>query len=293
MEIYKFRIKSGLMLIATTLISTGFFTGTVYAGDKDEQARLVFVDCDKGQDLQDVIWQYLDDKKPLEIIVKGTCGEGPDEAVLIERDNVRIEGDEDLGVDIGIGGYINAPLFVDGARNIEIDDNMKLLSLYIRSGEVSIEAEAVVTIENEVFIIRQSSLSIDTASDDDDGVITTGLVTVNGAITLEGHSLLSVQSNVFEGQIPDGQIYLNGMAFARLQSSMDLSHATVNDLVLEFDSHALLGEGLLPALDDEFSSITFVTCDQQSRAWGESPDGFFFNNVVDTRIGETCDSFIP
>jgi len=281
MESYIGQIKPGLMLAAVALIGSGLLGGSVYAGDKDEQARLVIVDCDKGQDLQEEIWRYLDDKRVLEIIVKGTCGEGDDE-VIIERDRVLFEGDED------VVGYINARVLVDGARNIEIGDNMRLSSLFVSFGEVSIEAEGNVTIDGDVFIVGQSSLTIDTALDDDDGLITAGLVTIHGPITIEGHSLLSVQSSVAEGQAPAGQVFLNGMLFARLQSSMDLSHATVNDIVLEFDSHALLGPGLLSA-----EGVTSVQCDQQSRAWEEDPTGFTFEAVKDTRIGETCDSHIP
>jgi len=283
MESYNGQIKPGLMLAAVALIGSGLFGGSVYAGDKDEQTREVMVDCDKGQNLQDVLLQYLDDKKPLEIIVKGTCGEG-NEVITIERDKVLLEGDEDDDED----AHINALLAVEQARNIEIGDNMRISSLFVDFGEVSIEAERSVTIDGDVFIVGQSSLTIDTASDDDDGLITTGLVTIGGPITIEGHSLLSVQSNVFEGQAPAGQVFLNGMVFARLQSSMDLSYATVNDIVLEFDSHALLGPGLLSA-----EGVTSVQCDQQSRAWEEFPTGFTFEAVKDTRIGETCDSHIP
>ena len=285
MESYNGLIKPGLMLAVFALIGSGLFGGSAYAGDKDEQSREVMVDCDKGQSIQDVLWQYFDDKKPLEIIVKGTCGE-ENEVISIERDKVLLEGDED------VASRINAHLLVERARNIEIGDNMELSSLFVNFGEVSIEAERSVTIHNDVFIIGQSSLTIDTHSDDDDGVITTGLVTIDGPITIERHSLLSVHSNVFEGQAPAGQVYLNGMLFARLQSSMDLSYATVNDIVLEFDSHALLGRGLLSA-----GGVTSVQCDQQSRAWEEFPEeyptGFNFEAVKDTRIGETCDSNIP
>ena len=190
MESYNGQIKPGLMLAAVALIGSGLFGGSVYAGDKDEQTREVMVDCDKGQNLQDVLLQYLDDKKPLEIIVKGTCGEG-NEVITIERDKVLLEGDEDDDED----AHINALLAVEQARNIEIGDNMRISSLFVDFGEVSIEAERSVTIDGDVFIVGQSSLTIDTASDDDDGLITTGLVTIGGPITIEGHSLLSVQSN--------------------------------------------------------------------------------------------------
>jgi hypothetical protein len=272
-----------LLLVISVLgfISLGLLSGPLYAGDKDEQAHLVFVDCDKGQEVEDAIVQFINDKKPLEIIVKGTCGEGPDDSVRIERDNVRLEGDED------VGGVINTSLIVDGARNIEIDDNMTILSLYVSSGEVSIEAEGSVTIEQDVFLVQKSLMTIVTESDDEE--VTAGFVTIGGPITIEGHSLLSVESEVAEGEESEGEVAL-GSLFARLQSSMDLNHASVGDIiVLEFDSHALLGEGLAT---NSLSGATQVSCDKQSRAWNQTPDDFFFNPVWNM-VEESCKTDPP
>lgn len=71
------------------------------------------------------------------------------------------------------------------------------------------------------------------------------------------------------------------------KSSVDLNHTNVGDIiVLEFDSHALLGEGLA---SNSLFGVTQVSCDMQSRAWNHSPTGFFFNPVW----GEKAVRLIP
>jgi len=251
-----------------------FSIGLNQAEAKSKNKITAKVNCNKGQSVQKVLNKFLTDKKALRIIIKGTCTNEPRGEVQVKRDNVSFEGNE------VVGGHINAPVFVNGARNFRIAENMTLSSLFASSSEITIETEGAVTIENDVFLVRRSSLTIDTESDNGDGIPTVGLVTINGPITVEGHSLLSVQLEASEGEV-----ILNGMLFARLQSSIHLSYATVNDIVLEFDSHALLGEGLTST---NLPDYTYVTCDPQSRAWGESPTEFFFNAVPGTLIGETC-----
>ena len=276
------KLSAGLVVSIVTLGGLGLSSATALAGEDKE--LLVKVNCNKGKSVQKALDRNINKRKPLVLIIKGTCDEEVDEELEIERDNVRFEGDE------VIGGHLKMPVFVEGAKNIEIDDDMTLSSLHISAGEVSIEAEGSVSIENDVFVIRRSSLTIETDSDDEDGVVTAGLVTIGGPITIEAHSLLSVESQVFEGEESEGEVVL-GSLFVRLQSSVDLNHATVGDIiVLEFDSQALLGEGLA---SNSIFGVTQVSCDMQSRAWNQSPTDFFFNPVWGTMVGESCKTDPP
>lgn len=273
------KLRAGFVVSVITIGCGGLISEPALAGeDKEKEVR---VNCDKGESVQDVLDLNITNSKPLVLIIQGTCDEELDEGFVVERDNVIFEGDED------VDGVLAKPLFVQGAKKVQIDDGMTLHSLYVNSGEFSIEAGGDVTIEYDVFLARKSLMTIATSSDDEEG--TAGFVTIGGPITIEGHSLLSVESEVAEGEESEGEVVL-GSIFARLQSSMDLNHASVGDIiVLEFDSHALLGEGL--ASNSPFG-VTQVSCDKQSRAWNQSPIGFFFNPVWNM-VEEDCKTDPP
>lgn len=274
------KLRAGLVVSVITLGCVGLISESALAGeDKEKEVR---VNCDKGESVQDVLDLNITNSKPLVLIIQGTCDEELDEGFVVERDNVIFEGDED------VGGVLAKPLFVQEAKKVQIDDGMTLHSLYVNSGEFSIEAGGDVTIEYDVFLSRKSLMTIATSSDDEEG--TGGSVTIGGPITIEGHSLLSVESGVAEGEESEGEVVL-GSLFARLQSSVDLNHATVGDIiVLEFDSQALLGEGLA---SNSVYGVTQVSCDMQSRAWNQSPIDFNFNPVWGTMIGELCKTDPP
>jgi hypothetical protein len=78
-------LKTGLALSAIVAMSTGLSTGPVYAQEEEDEKekdaiREVLVDCDQGQSVQKILRKFANDTKPLEITVRGTCDNEPDES---------------------------------------------------------------------------------------------------------------------------------------------------------------------------------------------------------------------
>jgi len=261
-------LRSGLVLSAVTAISLGLSAGSVNAQEEDDEkekeasSREVLVECDKGQSVTQILRQFANDTKLLEIIVKGTCDNEPEGEVQIERNKVDLIGDEETGGSIPF-------LLVDGGRQIGIGDNLTLAGgLAIGAGQVEIETETYLIIENGIFLSSQSKLGITTEETEDEEESTAGQVIVNGQIWVTNHSLLEVQR-----EVSDGIVMLNGTedpsqdhVIVSLQSSVDIKKASVGNIYLERDSHASFNGDVTPK--DGFNTIS---CDSESRVWGATP----------------------
>lgn len=264
-------LRPGLVLSAITVISLGLSTASVNAQEEEDEkekeasSREILVECDKGQSVQKILIKFANDTKPLEITVKGTCSNEPGNEVQIERDKVEIIGDEEFGGTI-------PTMLVDGARGVGFGDKLTIAGdLNISAGQVEIGSETEVTIEGAVNLVSESMLRIDTeASDDNDeedavtdentenGAVG-GKVTIMGPVWVFNHSLLQVHR-----EVADGIVRLEDSVRLELQSSLYISDATVGNIELNYDSHALL-EGEVTPRDG-----AGIYCDSESRVWGDA-----------------------
>jgi len=244
-------LRSGLVLSAITAISLGLSAGPVNAQEEDddkekEKARVVKVDCGKGDEVQKVLETYAFETKPLILIIEGTCES--DEAVEVTRNNVEFIGEDEEG------GYITGVLKVEGGRGVSIGDNMTLDDLVVEYGQVFLDAEeGVITINAGVGVNFQSVLTIGSEKTD-------GSVIIESSISLLNQSLLLIQQDEFasEGSVTTGNIY------ASLQSSVNARNASIGDLNLGSDSHASFDLSVKHNGDDPGT----IGCDSESRVWG-------------------------
>jgi len=276
-------LRSGLVLSAITAISLGLSAGPVNAqkedDDKEKEAssREVLVDCDKGQSVTQTLVQFANDTKLLEIIVKGTCDNEPEGEVQIERNKVDLIGDDETGGSIPF-------LLVDGGRQIVIRGNLTLNGgLAVGAGQLEIETEGEVTINGPIFVSGQAGLGISTEAPDDDdddeslNGTEAGKVVINGFVSVENHSLLEVQRGVNAGSVS-----FNDEINLSLQSSLHMSDATAGNIVLGKDSHALLGDNVIPK---DGPGGNWIACDSESRVWGDTNG---FNVLNDLLYGMSC-----
>lgn len=271
---------SGLFYSAITVISLGFITGSVYAQDdeddkeKEATAREVVVECDKGQSVQKILRQFANDTKPLEIVIRGACVN--DDEIEIDRNKVNLVGDEETGGTIPF-------MLVDGGKQVAVGGNLTLNEgLNVSAGQMEIETESEVTINGTILVNSQSLLRINTeASDDDDddeslNGTEAGKVVINGFVSVENHSLLEVQREVNAGSVS-----FNDEINLSLQSSLHMRDATTGNIVLGYDSHAVLGDNVTPQIVD----VTSISCDSESRVWGNTTG---FNVLNDLLYGRPC-----
>jgi hypothetical protein len=266
-------LRSALVLSAITAISLGLIGGPVYAQKDDDEkekeasSREVLVECDKGQSVQQILRQFANDTKPLEIVIKGTCVN--DDEIQIERNKVDIVGDEEIGGTIPF-------MLVDGGRQIGIGGNLILADgLAISAGTAEIETESSVTVNGPIFLGSQSLLRITTeASEDDEESLngsSAGQVDIAGRVTIDNQSLLEVQR-----EVNDGAVTFYDEIILSLQSSLYMRDATAGNIVLNNDSHALLGDN---------AGGNSIACDSESRVWGNTT-GFVVLN--DPLFGMPC-----
>lgn len=246
--------KSGLASSAIVAMSLGLSSGAVLAldeekeEDKKEGARVVKVDCNKGDDVQDVLDQYPFETKPLVLIIEGICES--DETVEVTRNNVEF---------VGAGpyeqrGYITGVLEVEGGRGVYIGDNMELDLLVVEYGQVFLDAgEGAIVINSRVGVNFQSVLSVGAEEPN-------GSVTINSDISLINQSLLLIQQD----ELASAGTVTTGGIFATLQSSLNVRDASIGIISLDSDSHAFL-DFTARSNGDELGTIL---CDSQSRVWG-------------------------
>jgi len=277
-------LRSGLVVSAITATSMGLSAGSVFAQedddkeDKEASSREVLVDCDKGQSVTETLVQFANDTKPLEIIIKGNCANNEDE-VQIERRQVDLVGDEE---NPGTIPY----MLVDGGRQVGIGDNLTLSGgLAIGDGSVEVVSETGdITINGGVFLGSQAKLAIYIEPSDDDedsnGELVAdeeasgGIITVSGQIWVTNHSLLEVQRGGADGTvILDGTKEFYDDIIVSLQSSIDVSNASVGNIYLERDSHAAFNGNV--TAKDGYGGNT-ISCDSESRVWGDTSE---YNNV--------------
>lgn len=89
------KLRAGLVASIITAGCMGLSSVPALAGEEKEQ--LVKVNCDKGKSVQKILDKNVNKRKPLVLIIKGTCDEEVDEELEVVRDNVRFEGDEVVG----------------------------------------------------------------------------------------------------------------------------------------------------------------------------------------------------
>jgi len=276
-------LRSGLVVSAITAMSVGLSAGAVYAQEEEDEkekeasSREVLVECDKGQSVTQTLVQFANDTKPLEIIVKGTCDNEPEGEIQIERNQVDLIGDEETGGTIPF-------MLVDGGRQIGIGGNLILNEgLAVGAGQMEIETEGEVTINGAIFVSGQGGLGISTeASDDDDddeslNGTEAGKVVINGLVSVENHSLLEVQR-----QVNEGDVTFNDEINLSLQSSLHMSDATAGNIVLGKDSHAFLGDNVIPK---DGPGGNWISCDSESRVWGNTTG---FDVLNDPLYGMFC-----
>ncbi len=249
-------LKSGLALSAIVAMSMGLSSGSVAAADeeteddKKEGQRVVKVDCNKGDEVQDVLDKYAFETKILVLVIEGRCE--IEEPVEVTRNNVEFVG---AGAYPEQRGYIAGLLDVQGGRGVYIGDNMELDNLNVEYGQVFLDAgEGTVTIYVGLGVNYQSVLTI--GAED-----STGSVVVMPEINLINQSLLLIQpdENASNGSVTTGNIN------ASLQSAIRIRAASIGDMNLGSDSHAYFdsdvtssGEGL----------VTLGCDDNHSRYWG-------------------------
>lgn len=235
-------MRTCLLAAFGTGLSLGLVPGAAEASGLGEpsQEQVVRVNCDKGQSVQLVLDRFLTRTKPLVVIIRGVC----DEEIEVERDEVLFQGDE-------TGGRITGVVRIDEAREFTLAENMRIGRLTMGSGQAEVEVEeGSVVIDNGIGLTGQSALNLSS-----DGP---GTITVNADIQAENQSLLATGFDESSG----GGIVVNGGISFILQSSGNLDGISVaNDLSLSQDSHALIGVGVTVSGG--------VTCDRQSRVWGE------------------------
>jgi hypothetical protein len=176
----------------------------------------------------------------LVLIIRGVC----DEEIEVERDEVLLQGHE-------TGGRITGVVRIDEAREFELGENMRIGRLTMAAGQAEVEVEeGSVVIDNGISLTGQSALSLSS-----DGP---GTITVDAAIQVENQSLLTTGFDEGSG----GGVVVNGVISFILQSSGNIDGTSVAvDLSLSQDSHVLLGVGV--------TVFGTITCDRQSRVWGD------------------------
>jgi len=256
-------LRSALALSAIVVISMGLSTGSVFAADeekeedKKEGQRVVKVDCNKGDEIQEVLDRYAFETKILVLVIEGICES--DESVEVTRNNVEF---------VGAGpyeqrGYITGILEVEGGRGVYIGDNMILDDLTVEYGQVFLDAgKGTITINAGVGVNFQSVLTI--GAEDEEGS-----VVLNSVINLINQSLLLIQQDEFTsaGSVTTGNIN------ASLQSAVRIRAASIGDMHLGSDSHAYFESGVLRnGFDpdtDEIPGPGILGCDDShSRYWG-------------------------
>jgi len=255
-------LRSGLALSAIVAISMGLSSGSVLAADgekeedKKEGQRVVKVDCNKGDDVQDVLEQYAFETKILVLIIEGICES--DEAIEVTRNNVEF---------VGAGpyeqrGYITGVLEVEGGRGVYIGDNMILDDLVVEYAQVFLDAgEGTITINVGVGVNFQSVLTI--GAEDQEGS-----VVVHSDINLLNQSLLLIQQDesASAGSVTTGNIN------ASLQSAVRIRASSIGDMNLGSDSHTYFDSGVLSNGDD----LVILGCDDShSRYWGMLDENVF------------------
>lgn len=257
-------LKSGLALSAIVAMSIGLSSGAAVAADEEEDnkkegQRVVKVDCNKGDEVQDVLDRYAFENKILVLIIEGKCELV--EPVEVTRNNVEF---------VGAGpyeqrGYIAGLLDVQGGRGVYIGDNMELDNLNVEYGQVFLDAgEGTITINRGVGVNFQSVLTI--GAEDSAGSVIQNPELFPGpefAINLLNQSLLLIQQDEFAsaGSVTTGNIN------ASLQSSANVRAATTGEIGLASDSHVSLDSTVLWNGNGP-GPRGRVFCDNQSRIWG-------------------------
>lgn len=263
-------LRSGLVVSAITAICMGIIPGSIYAqGEDDEKEkdaiREVLVDCDKGQSVQKILRKFANDTKPLEITVRGTCDNEPEGEVQIERNNVDLSGDDDVGATLPF-------VLIDGARLVGIGGTLTLLEgMTVSAGQVEMGTETKLTVYGTewrpaIFLSSQSLLRITTEESEDEEESlngpSAGQAVFYGFVSVENHSLLEVQR-----EVNDGIVIFNDEINLSLQSSLWMRDAEVQNIVLGQDSHGVLSGNII---------FSIVTCDSESRIWGDNPGGSIY-----------------
>lgn len=267
----------GFAVSATTLITLGLSSGPALATgslEEFENERVVRVNCDRGQSVQRVLNRFANRTKPLEVIIKGNCTNEPDEEIQIERDNVALEGDEEVGATIPF-------VLVDGARVVGIGGTLTLTEgIVISAGQVEMGTQTNLTVNGTILLTPQSLLRITAEESEDDeesfNGSSPGQAVFNGIVLVENHSLLEVQR-----EISGGSVIFNNEIILNLQSSLWMRDASVGNIVLGNDAHAVLVENVVP----QFPGVTSISCDSESRVWGDT-SGFMVLN--DVKSGASC-----
>lgn len=262
-------LKTGLALSAIVAMSTGLSTGPVYAQEEEDEKekdaiREVLVDCDQGQSVQKILRKFANDTKPLEITVRGTCDNEPDEEVQIERNNVDLSGDDEVGATLPF-------VLIDGARLVGIGGSLILAEgMVISAGQAEMGTETNLTVNGTILITTQSLLRITTEESEDEEESlngpSAGQAVFNGFVSVENNSLLEVQR-----EVNDGTVIFNHEINLSLQSSLWMRDATAGNVVLGKDSHAFFGENVLPKYGP---GGNWIMCDRESRVWGDTSGGF-------------------
>lgn len=242
MLVFDKHMQASVGALALASVSFGLMPESVIAGGLGEPSReqIVKVNCDKGQSIQKVLNRFLTRTKPLVVVISGVC----DEEIEIERDEIQFEGADS-------GGRITGVVRIHEAREFGLGENMRIGRLTMASGQAEVEVEeGSVVIDNGVSLTGQSVLSMSS-----DGP---GTITVDADIQTENQSLMTTGFEEGSG----GGVVINGGIAMLLQSSANLDGTTIADGVsLSQDSHALFGVGV--------SVSGSVTCDRQSRVWGD------------------------
>jgi len=256
-------LKSGLALSAIVAMSMGLSTGFVYAQEEEDEKekdaiREVLVDCDKGQSVQKILRSFANDIKPLEITVRGTCDNEPDEEVQIERNSVDLSGDDEVGATLPF-------VLIDGARLVGIGGTLTLAEgMVISAGQVEMGTETNLIVNGTILLTPQSLLRITTEESEDEEESlngpSAGQAVFNGLVLIENQSLLEVQR-----EVNDGIVIFNDEINLSLQSSIWMRDAIAGNIVLNNDSHGVL-------VGDNVTG-NWISCDSESRIWGNT-EGF-------------------
>jgi hypothetical protein len=251
-------VKRSLLTIVGSGISLGLAAGAAQAAGSGQPSlnKIVKVNCDKGQSVQRALLQFETWPKPLVLVISGVC----EEDVEIERDEVEFQGADS-------GGRITGGVFIDEAREFGLAENMRIGRLSMGAGQAEIEVEeGSVVIDNGISLTGQSVLSM--------GSEGPGSITVNADIIVENQSLLTTDFEEGSG----GGVVINGGISMILQSSANMDGTSVSSgISMSQDSHALLGIGVTVSGS--------ITCDRQSRVWGDISGVSFVLTDVD---GESC-----
>lgn len=269
-------LNSGLALSAIVAMSIGLGIGSVYAQDEEDEKeketpiREVLVDCDKGQSVQKILRKFANDTKPLEITVRGTCDNEPEEEVQIERNNVDISGDEEYEF-----GATLPFVLIDGARLVGIGGKLILTGgMFVSAGQVEMGTDTNLMVNGMIHLTPQSLLRITTGPEDEEESLngaSPGQAVFNGLVLVENHSLLEVQR-----EVNGGTVIFNDEINLNLQSSLWMRDASVGNIVLNNDSHAVLVDNVTPQL----SGVPSISCDSESRVWGDTGEFIVYDPVT-------------